>query len=166
MFIDLKKYLYSENLSEKIKYSFKIEDFDLSGINPFVSPIEVEADLEGKNGSLMVDLDVSYEMCAPCDRCAEIIRTIRKLSESHVIVMELSDSEDADSRFILAESENFNLDELVYSDVVLDLPAKYLCSEDCRGLCPKCGKNLNYETCTCKDNYIDPRLEVLKQLLD
>jgi uncharacterized protein len=48
----------------------------------------------------------------------------------------------------------------------LALPMKPLCKDDCKGLCPLCGANWNRDTCTCKAEWVDPRLAVLKKLLD
>ena len=59
-----------------------------------------------------------------------------------------------------------DLDELIRTDILLELPTKFLCKEDCKGLCPTCGKNLNEGACNCQTHQIDPRLEVLKQLID
>ena len=58
------------------------------------------------------------------------------------------------------------LDELVEADLILSLPFKNLCREDCRGLCPICGKNLNEGLCGCRPQTADPRLEILRQLID
>jgi len=57
------------------------------------------------------------------------------------------------------------LREIVRQTVILALPLKPLCREDCRGLCPQCGTNLNEKKCKCIVNEIDPRLEPLKKLL-
>ena len=57
------------------------------------------------------------------------------------------------------------LKELVLSDLLLNLPMKHLCREDCKGLCPGCGVNLNREPCRCKKQ-VDPRWAALEQLLD
>ena len=65
----------------------------------------------------------------------------------------------------MIEDMHFNLDPLVTEDIFLSLPTKILCSEDCKGLCPKCGVNLNLGKCSCKKE-IDPRLAALKELLD
>ena len=58
-----------------------------------------------------------------------------------------------------------DLDELVYSEVIVSLPMKHLCSEECRGICFKCGKNLNDGDCDCPKKEIDPRLAALADLL-
>ena len=61
---------------------------------------------------------------------------------------------------------NIDMDELVMTDVTLELPFQLLCREDCKGLCPVCGADLNETTCNCNTKQIDPRLEKLKMLLD
>ncbi|MBQ3561654.1 MAG: DUF177 domain-containing protein, partial [Oscillospiraceae bacterium] len=48
----------------------------------------------------------------------------------------------------------------------LEVPFQLLCREDCKGLCPVCGSDLNEKTCNCNQKQIDPRLEKLKMLLD
>jgi uncharacterized protein len=58
------------------------------------------------------------------------------------------------------------LSELLREQFYLALPMKPLCTEDCRGLCPQCGTNLNRVTCDCKPVWEDPRLGGLKGLLD
>ena len=58
------------------------------------------------------------------------------------------------------------VDDLVEEDLILDQPSKVLCSEECRGLCPMCGKDLNEGSCDCRRETVDPRLAALQQLLD
>ena len=62
--------------------------------------------------------------------------------------------------------ETLDLGELMHEQFQLALPMKPLCSEDCRGLCPECGTNLNKATCDCKPKWEEPRLAALKGLLD
>ena len=74
-----------------------------------------------------------------------------------------NENDDYDN-YIVFENNSLDLDELVGEEIQLFLPAKMLCKEDCRGLCQKCGKNLNYEKCECAKE-IDPRLAALSDLL-
>ena len=60
---------------------------------------------------------------------------------------------------------DLDLDELLTEDLLLDVPSKFLCSPDCKGLCPSCGKNLNHGDCDCQQDTVDPRLAILKELL-
>jgi len=58
-----------------------------------------------------------------------------------------------------------DLEELMREQFQLALPMKPLCSDDCRGLCPECGANLNTNPCDCKPSWVDPRLNGLSDLL-
>ncbi|HOL80128.1 MAG TPA: DUF177 domain-containing protein, partial [Clostridiales bacterium] len=62
-------------------------------------------------------------------------------------------------------SYQLNLDDLLAEDIWLSMPVTILCSDDCKGICPSCGTNLNEETCSCK-KAVDPRLEALAKLLE
>jgi uncharacterized protein len=62
------------------------------------------------------------------------------------------------------ENDEIDLDQLMKEQFQLSLPMKPLCSDDCKGLCPVCGKNLNRDTCTCSRTWEDPRLAALKAL--
>ena len=66
---------------------------------------------------------------------------------------------------MLLENGHANLTELFTTALVLSMDAKHVCSEDCKGLCPTCGADLNNGPCNCGKE-IDPRLAVLAQLLD
>jgi uncharacterized protein len=64
------------------------------------------------------------------------------------------------------QGEDLDLEELLREQVMLNAQMKPLCSETCKGLCPKCGRDLNTGSCSCVQKETDPRLEVLKKLLD
>ena len=66
---------------------------------------------------------------------------------------------------MLDKDEQLDLDELMGEVFILNLDTKNLCSEDCKGICPGCGADLNKEACRCKRE-IDPRLAKLAQLLE
>ena len=70
--------------------------------------------------------------------------------------------EDMESDFY--EGEEINLTPFVQDQVFLTLPQKALCREECRGLCHRCGKNLNREVCQCPTAVMDPRFQALKNL--
>ena len=57
-----------------------------------------------------------------------------------------------------------DLAELMREQFYLALPMKPLCRQDCKGLCPICGINRNRETCSCRPEWVDPRLDVLRRL--
>ena len=112
---------------------------------------------------MTLTLDCEYGFCRPCDRCgAELSGTEHKRFE-HRLVQTLVDETNDD--YIETPDFTLELDEVVISDIILHYPQKSLCSEDCKGLCPVCGKNRNEGDCGCEKQTVDPRLEILKQLM-
>ena len=80
-----------------------------------------------------------------------------------MLAEELED-EDSDD-ILLLEDGAVDLGDLARTVFILEMDTKTLCSEDCKGICPGCGVDLNQGTCTCKKE-VDPRLAVLAKLLD
>jgi uncharacterized protein len=62
------------------------------------------------------------------------------------------------------QEEGLVLEDVLREQVLLSLPARSLCRPDCQGLCPRCGRNLNTEPCTCEDTPSDPRWTALSEL--
>ena len=63
------------------------------------------------------------------------------------------------------EEGRIDTDHLLRENILLSLPVQPLCHEDCRGLCSRCGANLNQGACTCTETRVDPRLQALRKLL-
>lgn len=165
MVIDLKKYFVSDGLSETVECSLDLSAEKLNEVAPFQAPIAVRASFQGFSGSVLMKAECTCTVTMPCDRCFEETTQVWEKHFSHVLVRELNEEEDDDS-YILVPGERLDLDELLYSDIMLEMPSKFLCSPDCKGLCPQCGKNLNKGECCCEKTQVDPRLEQLKQLLE
>ena len=81
-----------------------------------------------------------------------------------LIQEDVMEEEDADL-YIVLENASLDVEALAAEDLMLDMPSKFLCQEDCKGLCPTCGKNLNDGPCDCAKE-VDPRLAALAELLD
>ena len=165
MLIDLRKFFADETEPMNIDYSFSMNDTEIDGGFPFRTPVSVKGVLKPFAGSAVLDASVEYDLTKNCDRCEEETTKHYCFDVSHTIVAELSNEEDDDS-YIQVEHETLDLDELIYSDIILELPVKFLCRDDCRGLCPTCGANLNLGPCECSKTQIDPRMEILRKLID
>ena len=79
--------------------------------------------------------------------------------------MQSLESQDLDDAYLTAPNGVLELDEIAGTDIQLSLPQALLCKEDCKGLCPYCGADLNTTICGCKPDDGDPRMAVLKNLL-
>ncbi len=163
MTVDLKKYF--EGQSDTVEYALDLSGLELDGVKPFCAPIKVQAGFRGLTGAAQLTLHLLYTVVMPCDRCGEETEREWEKEFSHILVRELQNDQEDDEEYILVPDERLDLDELIREDILLDMPSKFLCSPDCKGLCPTCGKNLNDGPCGCESDDIDPRLAILKSLL-
>src|SRR5699024_7944567 len=98
-----------------------------------------------------------------CDRCLKPFRQEMHLPVSTLLAETLEDEEN--DEIVLLDNGEVDLDEVFTTAAVLNMDAKHVCSEDCKGLCPTCGADLNEGSCGCKPER-DPRFAALAQLLD
>ena len=138
MLIDLKHIFATDNSSLPIEYSLDLSSTEVSGIYPLKKPVTVSGTVSNKASLVVLDAVITYEYDAPCDRCgAETARTHTiRLNKSLAVSIE---GEESDSILTVPDMK-LDLDELLYSEVIVSLPMKHLCKEDCKGICPKCGK--------------------------
>ena len=164
MVFDLKEVFERDGAAKTVSFELAISDIEIDGGYPFNSPAKVTATACNKTGIVRLYIDAEFLYCRPCDRCMAPLSEDMKYSFEHRLIPSLCGDDDGD--YIETPDFRLELDELVLSDILLELPLKYLCDEDCKGLCPTCGADLNEGPCSCDNRPIDPRLEVLRQLLD
>lgn len=121
--------------------------------------------LNASAGLVSMDVSVSFTVVTECARCLETVSKDYELTFNHYLAVKGEDEDDEDDEYINVNPESFCPDELIDEDVNLFLPQRFLCRDDCKGLCPMCGQNLNEGECGCKRN-VDPRLKALSDLLD
>lgn len=143
---------------ESIQFDYMFEANDAS----FISPVHVKGKVENRTGVVSLDANAYFDYGTECALCASPVLRHARVPVKHFLISEMHD-EDSDI-FIPVENMRLNLDELVAEDIYLAIPTRVLCKEDCKGLCPICGADLNEGDCGCKKP-IDPRLEALNRLL-
>lgn len=148
-----------------ISYKVTYDDFYYSTYQPLKNGAMVNGKAFCKADVVYMDLKISFDFFGVCDRCANEIEKEYSFDINKIIVQKMQNENDDYDNYIVVENCVLDIDDLVYEEIQLFLPAKMLCKNDCKGLCQKCGKNLNFESCDCKKD-VDPRLEALLQLLD
>ena len=146
-----------------VDYTMDFSDVELDGTHPFTQPIRVQGRFENRADVVWSHVSAQFPLSLFCDRCAQPFTRAFTVPVEHVLVRELND--ESNDELICLDSSQIDLDALVSDDIFLSLPTKFLCAEDCKGICPTCGRNLNDGPCSC-NKQIDPRLEGLLQLLD
>ena len=163
MVVDLKHIFVKDNSSLPLKYALDLSHIDYMGEYPLKKPVEIAGEITNKASLVRLEAEITFEFDASCDRCGT--RTAKrhtlKISKSLATSIE---GEESDT-IITVPDMKLDLDELIYTETVTNLPMKHLCDENCKGMCPKCGKNLNEGECGCSKKEIDPRLSALADLL-
>ena len=132
-------------------------------IKSYKTAPHAEGCVKNSAGVLELTGTIRAELCCICDRCGGEFDSVKETGLSAVISED--DSEEDDPDVFPLEGDSIDLTEILRTLFILDMDSKFLCSPDCRGLCPVCGKNLNLGPCNCRKE-TDPRLAVLEQLLD
>lgn len=114
-------------------------------------------------GALTLRGTLSAAMRCVCDRCAAEFDREVSCPLDIPLASELQDEENPD--YFLLEGDELDLEDLLETVFILNMDTRFLCRVDCKGLCSRCGKNLNEGPCDCRAES-DPRLAVLEQLLD
>ena len=124
------------------------------GKYPIVESEPVHVRVEHVRGKeMLIYADTRLVTVIPCDRCLEDVRYEFALDFAKHVDIGLSDAE------LTEELDESNFIDGYHLDV-----EKVLCKEDCKGLCPVCGQNLNTKSCDCEDTGLDPRMSVVRDL--
>jgi uncharacterized protein len=161
--LDLKKLFITENYTLPIDYSVDFSELEYMGEYPLKKPVTIKGKVTNRAGLVTLTLSMVYVFSAPCDRCGLPTETEYEVTLEKSLAPEIA-GEDNDE-IILVEDLKLDLDELVYTEIIISLPMKHLCRADCKGICSGCGKNLNEGECNCSTKQIDPRLQALADLL-
>lgn len=145
-------------------FSLDLSDLDFFGVTPLKKPVEVSGNITNRAGIVTLNLSAEYCYDADCDRCATPTVRDYSLSVERTLVRELFDPDD--ERYIQVDNDELNLGEIARTEVILSVPGKFLCKPDCKGICDRCGANLNQRECDCNKGKIDPRLEALKNFFN
>ncbi len=164
MLLDLKKVF--QNIGEKLEVEKELlmNDIEIDSIRPFKEPVKIKVVAFNRASLVRLDIQADFAYSRPCDRCLDEVTTNMHFEFHHNLVASLNEENNGD--YIETPDFKLDLDELAITDILLQLPGKYLCSDDCKGLCIKCGQNLNKAECGCDRGLADYRLEKLKQLID
>ncbi len=163
MLLDLESVFNTEGFVKGFDFELDLSQEELNGVKPFTKPVSVSGKVGNHTGVVELNAVAKPVLELNCDRCAKPITVPLQIEIFHTLVTHLNDENN--DELLLVNELRFDVGALITEDIFLELPSKFLCSEACKGVCPKCGKDLNVDSCSCPKD-IDPRLEALRQLLD
>ena len=164
MRLNLREIINTPGASLPFSFQLDLSDVDFYGERPIAHPVEVNGAIRNMAGALVLEGEAATVLELACDRCGKPFSQEQRVSLDTLLATELAD-EESESEIVLLEGEEADLDEVARTAFILGMDTKHLCSEDCKGLCARCGANLNEGSCHCKSE-VDPRLAGLAKLLE
>ncbi len=164
MLLGLSKIIDCPGASVDFSASIDLRDLQYGNCFPVSEDVVAEGVIRNTAGVLMMKGTIRTTIHGVCDRCASDFTRDVEIPIDVVLVTELSNEENEDEWVFPLEGDSADLEEIIRTVFVLNMDSKLLCKEDCKGLCCKCGTNLNHGPCSCQKE-LDPRFAALQQLL-
>lgn len=130
-------------------------------------PLLIKLHNAGKR-TFTLETVIDLSMMIPCDRCLEDVKYDMNIKVNKEIDMNESEND----KIELSDEQSYisdnclNIEKLIYNEILVKLPMKVLCSEDCKGICNRCGANLNSQTCNCDTTELDPRMSKIRDIFN
>ena len=156
-------------------HTYRAEEVELEDDGAsLVAEAAVEGSASRKGEEVRLRGRIKTEVELLCDRCLAPARSPLEVEFDTSFIPQEAEAAKAENVELLAEDlglsaydgEAVDLDELVREQILLAIPSRRLCREDCKGLCPKCGADLNAGHCACEQAEVDPRWAALAGLKD
>ena len=162
MLLNLREIIEVPGASVPFECELDTDNLDFPSVAGYISLPHAEGTVFNEAGVLRLTGTVTAEMRCICDRCGDEFEST-KVTELEATIVE--EDTGVDPELFILDGDSVDIDEIVSTLFILDMETKFLCREDCKGLCSRCGKNLNLGPCGCRKQ-LDPRFAVLEQLLD
>ena len=147
---------------EMTEFHSKAGDFQITE----KSPVQLTMSNLGV-GKALVEGTASVTLLMACDRCLEDVLVVMNLEFSRELLStdEQASSIDDENQDVI-EGGQLNIETLINNEILINLPDKVLCKDNCKGICKQCGQNLNKGECGCDDFVPDPRMAAIKDIFN
>ena len=163
MFLDLHEIIEMPGGRVPFRCELSADRLGFPALARFRGPVTASGEVRNTAGILELDAVVEADAIVRCDRCAAEFP--RRLTQPVSVTLKADPDEDDYAELFPLEGDGVDVSDVLETCFILNMDQKFLCSEDCKGLCARCGRNLNDGPCGC-GKQTDPRMAVLAQLLD
>ncbi len=165
MILDLSDIIKNDTDSMAVDCDIDLTDAEFMGEDfLFPTPLHLTGDIRNNTKNLELNAKVSGNMQVHCSRCAKPFTSPVSFKVREILIRE--DGEiSPDSDVVIFSGYTVDLTEIVTNNFFMNVSGQYLCKDDCKGLCPTCGCDLNEETCDCNHEQIDPRWAALAEII-
>lgn len=167
MLIDLSTLISDNSKTCTVDTEIEAKTFDINGFKYPYEDGKVNILFKCEDGKLKIIGQIKATIVMSCDRCLSDVKKQFDIAYNNEIDMnETGLQTGADEEYPFIEDKQFCTEQFVYNEILTRLPMKVLCKEDCKGLCPKCGQNLNNGSCDCERAEIDPRMSKFQDVFN
>ena len=159
--------------ANSIGFDYKINDSDKENYKSLLGAkeidfIKIDGEISQKNGLVAIDYMIEARFIAECARCGkDTWQTIKVSGEKYIADKSEEDEKDSGGDFYFTETDGIiELHDFIVEFLGIEVPYRYLCSDDCKGLCQKCGKDLNEGECSCPKKEKNPAFKVLDDFFE
>ncbi len=146
---------------ELLSFDSKLGQFPVVKKEPFVLTFTNE-----ENRRLSIQGETEVTIAIPCGRCLEEVEQVFRLTIEKEISLEGGSEETAMDGFSFMAGTSLDVDQLIFGEILVSWPMKVLCREDCKGICKRCGANLNLTECQCQKTELDPRMAAIQDIFN
>ena len=164
MLLDLRTIIDVPGGEKSFDYEPDMTDVPFGSIENFEAPPGAVGKVVNRAGVLTLTAEVDAMCLCVCARCLKEFTLPLNVPITAYLVEKSDDDEQETDNYIIT-NERIDLDEVLVSEFTLAVEERILCSDECKGLCQKCGFDLNAGLCDCEKD-IDPRLQKLAELLE
>ena len=165
MIVDLSSVIKITGAEIKLDGTVGFSDAEFLGESyRFTEPLKVVGRVYNNGQSLTLEAEVTGSMATECARCLEELEADVDFTVYELLSQREEGQEETED-IILFDGYEIELDDIIADHFLMNVSGRYLCSDDCKGLCPNCGTNLNNSECDCDTEYIDPRWQALADIL-
>jgi len=165
MRIDVSDIIKINDATLNVEYKGVLEDFtSICDGYLFDKPVSFNGVVTNTGGVLKLDGHLKVSFTTKCYRCLNDVEGELELEIKEDFLPPQANDDD---EFYTYEGNNIDIDKVLKDNIILNLPMKQVCDDNCKGLCRTCGTNLNISQCDCKHEAdVDPRMEALKNFFN
>lgn len=149
-------------------YDFDIPASEVALSAEFLGNLKVGVQLEKTKNQIFITSSIEFSHNSQCDRCLKNFVQFLATKYNMLYVYDIEHKDEYNEDVVTVIPKEVDIIDITH-DVkeysLLVVPLKNVCSDECKGLCAHCGKNLNIETCECEIDSIDPRWLELKRII-
>nr|WP_297864570.1 DUF177 domain-containing protein [uncultured Acetatifactor sp.] len=166
MLVNLSDVLTSEGMQLKKEIPLEMTCFESRmGKYEIISRMPILLSITNASfGRARVEGSVELSFQAKCDRCLTDVPVTLRLEFTHMALAPGRTPEETEDEVKLTDGYYLDTEAFVHNEILINWPVKILCREDCKGICPVCGQNLNMRDCGCDTFVPDPRMAVIQDI--